>query len=329
MTKTITSFIFLFIVLTSCNNRKTDLDELKNEKGIYSVIIIKNNITIFRQFYNGKTENDLFNIQSETKSIMAILIGISIDKGFIKSVDQPIAEFFPQLLSDKDTLKKEITIRHILNQTSGLQDFEYPQLDKWLTDTNPSALLIEQPLVSKPGTTYQYNTAATHLLSVIISKTAKMETAKFAEKYLFKPLSITSYKWDKLKDGYNDGGGLSLWMKTDDLIKIGQLLLNNGEINHTQIVSKQWVSNLFKNENKLKATWGLKNSLHGFCWYSATYKNQKVNYAMGYGGQFIFISPDINTTFAINYNHDTAEGIEQSNVFFEKYLPLIFKRINE
>ena len=221
MTKTIISFIFLFILLTSCNNRKTDLEELKNEKGIYSAIIIKNDITIFRQFYNGKTENDLFNIQSETKSVMAILIGIGIDKGFIKSVDQPITDFFPQLLSDKDTLKKEITIRHILNQTSGLQDFEYPQLDKWLTDNNPSELIFEQPLVSNPGTTYQYNTAATHLLSVIISKATKIETAKFAEEYLFKPLSITNYKWEKLKDGYNDGGGLSLWMKTDDSDRLG------------------------------------------------------------------------------------------------------------
>ncbi len=328
MVKTIT-FIFLFIMLISCSKRKTDLDGLKNEKGIYSAIIIKNNRTIFRQFYNGKTENDLFNIQSETKSIMAILTGICIDKGFIKSVDQPVAEFFPQLFSDKDTLKKEITIRHILNQTSGLQDFEYPQLDKWLTNSNPSGFIIEQPLVSNPGTTYQYNTAATHLLSVIISKTAKIETAKFAEEYLFKPLSITSYKWDKLKDGYNDGGGLSLWMRTDDLIKIGQLLLNNGIINHTQIVSKQWIDKLFDKENKLKATWGLKNSLHGFCWYSTTYKGQKVNYAMGYGGQFIFNFPNINAIVAINYNHDTSEGINQSNVFFEKYLPLIFNRINE
>ena len=327
MTKTITSFFFLFFILTSCNNRKTDLDELKNEKGIYSAIILKNDKITFRQYYNGKTENDLFNIQSEAKSIMAILIGISIDKGFIKSVDQPITDFFPQLLLDEDTLKKEITIHHILNQTSGLQDFEYPHLDKWLTDANPSALLIGQPLVSNPGTIYQYNTAATHLLSVIISKASKMETAKFAEEYLFKPLSITNYKWGKLNDGYNDGGGLSLWMKTDDLVKIGQLLMNKGEINHKLIVSKQWVNQLFENSNKLKAPWGLKNSLHGFCWYSTTYKNQRVNYAMGYGGQFIFILSDMNTVVAINYNHDTAVGIEQSNDFFEKYLPLIFNKI--
>ena len=67
----------------------------------------------------------------------------------------------------------------------------------------------------------------------------------------------------------------------------------------------------------------------GFCWYSTTYKNQKVNYAIGYGGQFIFIFPNLNTVVAINYNHDTAEGIEQSNVFFEKYMPSIFNRINE
>jgi CubicO group peptidase (beta-lactamase class C family) len=328
MARPISIFIYLSMLLASCSN-KINLDQLENEKGIYSAIVIKNDKIIFRQFYNGKTEDDLFNVQSETKSILAILTGIAIEKGFIKGVDQPISDFFPQILSDSDTIKKTISIRHLLNQTSGLKDFEYPQLDKWLTDANPSDLIIAQPLVSKPGATYQYNTAATHLLSVIISKATQMETAKFADDNLFKPLGIKNYKWEKLKDGYHDGGGLSLWMKTDDLAKIGQLLIKNGEIKNQQIVSKQWINQLFEKENKLKAPWGLKNSVHGFCWYSTTYKNQTVHYAMGYGGQFIFIFPDIHTIVAVNYNHDTADGIKQSNVFFEKYLPLISDSINE
>lgn len=328
MTKVIVAFIFLFIFLTSYEDKKIDLNQLGNDKGIYAAIILKNNKIIFRQYYNGKTENDLFNIQSETKSIIAILTGIAIDKGFIKSVDQPISDFFPQILSDRDTLKREITIRQLLNQTSGLKDFEYPHLDKWLTDADPSDLIIAQPLVSYPGKAYQYNTAATHLLSVIISKATQMETASFADANLFKPLGITNYKWDKLKDGYNDGGGLSLWMKTYDLIKIGQLLLSGGKINDRQIISKQWINQLFEKRNKLKAPWGLENSLHGFCWYSTTYKNQIVNYTMGYGGQFIFIFAGLHAVVAINYNYDTTDGIIQSNMFFEKYLPLIFNEIN-
>jgi hypothetical protein len=169
----------------------------------------------------------------------------------------------------------------------------------------------------------------THLLSVIISKATRTETEKFAKENLFEPLAISNYKWEKLKDGYNDGGGLSLWMKTDDLAKIGQLLLNNGEMNMQQIVSKQWVNMLFEKENKLKTSWGLKNSLHGFCWYATTYKDQPVNYSMGYGGQFIFIFPNLNSVVAINHNHDTPNGIEQSNQFFEKYLPIILKELKK
>jgi CubicO group peptidase (beta-lactamase class C family) len=329
MTKVIATFIITIILFTSCKGRKTNLEQLGNEKGIYFAVVIKNDKIILRQFYNGKTENDLFNVQSVTKSIMAILTGIAIDKGIIKSVDEPIINYFPELMSDKDTLKKAITIRHLLNQTSGIKDFEFPQLDKWVNDSNPTSLTLSQPLATKPGTAYQYNTAATHLLSAIISKSSKMETQKFADENLFKPLGITNYKWEKLKDGYDDGGGLSLWMKTDDLGKIGQLLLRGGEINNQKIISKQWINQLFEKENKLKAPWGLKNSLHGFCWYSSKYKNQIVNYAMGYGGQFIFIFPDLHAVVAINHNHDTAKGIEQSNIFFEKYLPLIFNKINE
>ena len=155
-------------------------------------------------------------------------------------------KYFPSI----DTLKKLITIRYLLNQTSGLQEFEYPNLNKWLNNTNPTNLVLSRPSMSKPGTTYQYNTAATHLLSVIISKASKMETAKFADKYLFGHLSISDYKWGKLKDGFNDGGGLSLWMRTDDIAKIGVLLLNNGKIRNQQIVPKEWIDQLFNKGNK-------------------------------------------------------------------------------
>lgn len=327
MTQRILGFLLLFIFMTSCKEKITSLEQISNEKEVFSAIVVKDGKTLFNQYYNGKTENDLLNIQSETKSIMAILTGIAIDSGFIKSVNQPISDFFPQILSDEDATKKEITIRHLLNQTSGLKDFEYPELEKWITDTNPSNLFIEQPMVSKPGTTYEYNTAGVHLLSVIISKATQMETATFADITLFKALNITNYKWEKLNDGYHDGGGLSLWMKTNDLVTIGQLLLNKGQINNTQVVSKQWVTQLFSNENKLKSPWGIRKSLHGFCWYSTEYNGQKLNYAMGYGGQFILIFPDLNSVIAVNHNHDTANGIEQSNIFIENYLPLLFAKI--
>ncbi|MES2419107.1 MAG: hypothetical protein V4541_13045 [Bacteroidota bacterium] len=140
-------------------------------------------------------------------------------------------------------------------------------------------------------------------------------------------MGITLYKWDKLKDGYNDGGGLSLWMRTADLVKIGELLLKNGKYKDQQIVSEKWVTELFNIENKLKASWGLKGSLHGYCWYQAKYKNEIVNYAMGYGGQYIFVFPNLDAVIAVNHNHDTAEGIEQSTLFFEKYLPLLYDTI--
>jgi len=304
-----------------------EIDNLKNDTALYSIVIIQNGKTIHRQFYNSKTEDDLFNIQSITKSIMALLIGIAIDKGYVKSVNQTISNFFPEILNDKDTLKNQITIRHLLTQTSGLKDFEYPQLDKWVNDFNPTNLILSQPLITKPGIVYQYNTAATHLLSAIIHKVSNVQTAKFAEDNLFNLLGVTTYKWGKLKDGYNDGGGLSLWMKTDDLAKIGELLLNYGKYNNQQVISEQWVNELFSKENKLKALCGLKDSLHGYCWYEADYKNQIINYAAGYGGQFIFIFPSLQTVTAVNHNHATAEGIKQLIDFIKNYLSLIFDAI--
>ena len=332
--------LFLLIILTailistfflmSYFNKDNLEQKLKNDKALYSVIISKNNKVIFKNSYNDKTDTSLFNIQSEIKSIMAILIGIAIDKGYIKNVDQKISEFFPEINNDSDTLKKQITIRHLLNQTSGLQSEDVTKIESWTNNADPVKFVLSPPLSSKPGEVYKYNSAATHLLSVIISKATNQNTEQFARESLFQPLGITHYKWEKLNYGYYDGGGLlSIWMKSDDLLKIGQLILNNGKWKDKQIITKKWVAELLNKNNKRPAPWGLRGSLHGFCWYQTNYNNHLINYTMGYGGQYIFVIPDLTMVIVVNHNHDTAKGIEQSTKFIETILPSIFGMIEE
>jgi CubicO group peptidase (beta-lactamase class C family) len=117
-------------------------------------------------------------------------------------------------------------------------------------------------------------------------------------------------------------------MKIDDLVKIGELLLNKGKYNNQQVVSEHWVNDLFSAANKVRTLHGLKDSMVGFCWYQAKYNDQIVNYAAGYGGQFLFIFSDLNAVIAVNHNHDTAMGIEQMIAFAKKDFPLLIQKIN-
>ncbi|WP_423997599.1 serine hydrolase domain-containing protein [Maribacter sp. IgM3_T14_3] len=310
-------------------SKETELSEeiLPKEDNIFSTLISKNGTIVFQEYYNGKTNDSLCDVQSLTKGIISILIGIAIDKEYIKSVDEPIEKYFPNEFKNlADNKKKAITIRHILNQTSGLSWKGYLEHEDWLNSEDPVSFVLKKDLENEPGENYNYNSGATHLLSVIISKTTGKTTLEFANEVLFQPLNTNLVDWQKRNKGYYDGSGLGLKMKPIDLMKIGQLLEKNGVWNGEQIVSEKWIQKLFDENEKSKTEWGLQNSKHGFCWYKSEFRGNKVDYGMGYGGQFIIMIPNKELIIVTTHNHDTPNGIEQQIEFLKGKLPKLIEK---
>jgi CubicO group peptidase (beta-lactamase class C family) len=181
-------------------------------------------------------------------------------------------------------------------------------------------------LGNEPGKNYNYNSGATHLLSVIISRTTGKTTLEFGNEVLFQPLNINLIDWQKRNKGYYDGSGLGLKMKPIDLMKIGQLLEKNGIWNGEKIISGKWIQKLFDENEKSKTEWGLRNSKHGFCWYKSEYKGNIIDYGMGYGGQFIIMIPNKKLIIVTTQNHDTPNGIEQQIKFLNGELPKLIEK---
>jgi CubicO group peptidase (beta-lactamase class C family) len=309
--------------------QETELYEeaLTKEDNLFSTLISKNGKIVFEEYYNGKTKDSLCDIQSLTKGVMSILVGIAIDKKYIENVDEPIKKFFPgEFKNIKDEKKNAITIRHILNQTSGLSWKGYLEHEEWLSSKDPISFVLNKELENEPGEKYNYNSGATHLLSVIISKTTGKTTLEFANQVLFQHLNISKVDWQKRNKGYYDGSGLGLKMKPIHLMKIGQLLANNGNWNGMQIISNRWIKKLFDENEKSKTKWGLRNSTHGFCWYQTYFKGDKINYGMGYGGQLIILIPNKELIIVTTCNHDTPNGIDQQIRFLNVKLPSLINK---
>lgn len=331
------SFIIIATVITvsSCKEpRKGKTNEtILSENiepvadNIFSTLISKNGKIIFEEYYNGKTKDSLCDVQSLTKGLMSILVGIAIDKGYIKNMDQPIEKYFPNEFKNLTNKKKSvITIKHLLNQTSGLSWKGYLEHQEWLESKDPISFVLKKKLENNPGEKYNYNSGATHLLSAIISRAYGNSTLEFANEFLFRDLNIHSVNWQKRNKGYYDGSGLGLKMKPIDLMKIGQLLEANGNWNGKQLVSKEWVQKLFNKNQKSSTQWGLRNSKHGFCWYQSEFNGDKIDYGMGYGGQFIIMIPDKKLIIVTTYNHDTPNGIEQQTKFLNAKLPKLIEK---
>jgi len=320
---------FFLLVISFFTNAQSPIDTLtylKESPNVYAILLAKNDKVIFEKYYNHHTENDLFNDQSLTKSVVSLLVGIAIDKGYIKSVDEPVSDFFPEIKSDTDKRKQAITIRQVMNQASGFYHeegmFAYLQLP------DPSGYVIKAPLTAEPGKAFRYSNAATHLLSVILTKSTGIDTRAFATKFLFGPMGITDFDWKKLNDGYYDGAGLlSIRLRAGDMLKIGLLVLHNGRYGSKQLVPEKWISQILEPQIVYHTELGLPGSMYGLCWYHANYHGTKVIYGQGWGGQHVFVIPTLNAVAVLNENTADETAIMQENNFFSQVFPLLFKQL--
>jgi CubicO group peptidase (beta-lactamase class C family) len=172
---------------------------------------------------------------SATKSIVNLAIGRLIDQGKIRSLDQPVHEFYPEW---KQGRKKLITVRHLLNHTSGLQSPLITAEIYASPDFVQFALAAE--ISDHPGSRFSYNNKAVNLLAGVVQRASGERMDKYLGKEIFEPLGIKEFGWTLDRSG-NPHAMAGLQIRAIDLAKIGQMMLDEGSWKGRQVVSKDWV----------------------------------------------------------------------------------------
>jgi len=166
-----------------------ELERAIEKELIYSALLIKDGFIVFEYYKGNLDRNSKFVLFSCTKSVTSALIGIAIDKGLIKGVDQKISDFFPSLTKpDVDERKKRITLRHLLTMTSGLALADRPYYLAMTTSNDWVEYALTRPMKDDPGNQFTYSTGVSHLLSAIVQKVSGTDTLRFASKNLFAPI---------------------------------------------------------------------------------------------------------------------------------------------
>lgn len=300
----------------------TNLIVREKYKRIDALLILRNNKLVYENYFHGYSQDIPHNIFSAGKSITSILTGIAIDKGFIENADQPIAEFLPEYESQfsSDPKKKEITIRHVLNMSSGLAcddwyqqtETEMQKSDDWVKFT------LSLPLVNEPGLTGSYCTGGVVTLGRVIENASGMSLEEFANEFLFGPLNISEYKFHEMPDGKSSGGGL-LFLAPRAMAKIGLLMLNNGMWEEERIVSEDWIAKC--SESQLKLTNQFDG--YGYLWWKQSFsENVKSYFADGNGGQHIFVIPSKQLVIVFTGgNQNTGIGLQNFEIVNKYILP--------
>jgi len=258
---------------------------------LHSLLISQNGELVFEQYYNGTDPYRPANMKSASKSVISALVGIAIDKGFIESVNEPIANYFPDLInSQRNAEKLDITIENLLTMQSGLETTSNRNYGRWVLSDNWVEFAIEQPLEAPPGTRMLYSTGSTHLLSAILTAATGQTTREFAEANLTRPMGYSMSYWPQDPQGIYFGGNDMEWTPRQ-MLRFGELYLQDGRYDDTQVISAGWIER--SHEPRARSPRG-QGRFYGYGWWLRDLAGLQVPVAWGYGGQLIFVVEQVD-----------------------------------
>jgi len=290
-----------------------------NECNICEITAIKDGKVEYEDFWHGYKPKDALNVMSVTKSVVAILLGIAIDKGYVKSVSQKVLDFFPDYTVKRgEKTIYDVTLFHLLTMTAPYKYKSEPWTKVCTSDDWTRAAL--DILGGRAGISgeFKYSTLGIQIISGVIAASSKMKVIDFANEYLFKPLDIPIHKnkddstkedqfdylisklpkgdvWYADPQGVNTAGwGLSL--SATDLAKIGLMCFQGGIYNGKQIVPKKWIEEMTTAYMSLDERFG--NMSYGYLWWVIDEK-EKIYAAIGDGGNIIYVNEKRNIIVGI------------------------------
>ena len=203
---------------------------------LQSVMIAQHGKVVYEKWMNGGDADTPHVMHSVSKSFCATAVGMLVDDGKLKISDKVI-DFFPDKLPTEvsDNLKA-MTIRDLLTMNCGHEtEPRGDSISDWVE------AFLAHPVTKQPGTWYCYNSIGTYILSAIAQKVTGQKVVDFLTPRLFEPLNIDKPRWDESPQGINCGGW-GLFIKTEDMLKFGQLFLQQGQWNGKQLLSREWVA---------------------------------------------------------------------------------------
>ncbi len=301
--------------------RKINDEKIK----VLSLVVVRNGYIVAEA--NKYHYSSYYPVYSTSKSYASAIFGIAVDKGYIKSIDQKVSEFFPEYTQGKN----EITLRHLLTMSSGLEWPEiyigYDQIMK-----NPVGLMfysrdwaeyvLSRPLVQKPGSVFNYNSGCSYLLMAVLNRVGIKNLKNFIQESLFSPLGIfypQQYTWRFDRNGVPDGC-CGLYTKPRDMAKFGYLFLKGGYWDGKQIISRAWIEESTKDQIRITGPLAYSAFSYGYQWYITPYEF----HSSGYKGQHIFVIPEHELVIVFTSDFDRAnEYVKPMNMVRTKIIPAI------
>ena len=274
---------------TAIRSRAAGFDQL------HALIILRNGETVLEERFRGPGLDSPANVKSVSKTLVATLLGIAIDKGEIRSVDASLGEVAPRLIPDSaDPRARDITLEDLVTLRAGLERTSGPNYGQWVSSRNWVADALLRPFVAEPGGQMLYSTGSTHILGAALAEASGRSLHALARDWLGRPLGIDIPPWTRDPQGYFMGGN-EMALSPRAMARFGEMIRQGGTWNGERIVGEDWIARSFTPVTR--SPWsGLG---YGYGWFTGETPVTRYALARGYGGQVIAVAPDAGITIAI------------------------------
>lgn len=281
------------------------LNRAENLPNIRSLIVMRGGEELVaRRFHGGAALDDTVNIKSASKSVISALVGIAIYRGIFDGVDQPIlTELSSHAPREADPRLSRLTIGNLLSMQAGLERTSGENYGRWVSSPNWVRYALSRPFVEEPGGAMLYSTGSTHLLSAMLTEASGRSTWALAQEWLADPLNVAIPQWERDPQGIYLGGN-QMAMSPRGMAKFGELYRLGGAIDGKRLLPEEWVELSWKPQTT--SPWS--GEQYGYGWFISDVGGHELYYAWGYGGQMIYVVPDLELTVVMTSTTDVERG---------------------
>lgn len=274
-----------------------------------SLLVSRRGDLLLEHYAEGVRGSTLANIKSASKGILTALVGIALERGLVPSLSTPITTYFPELRRSADARKRTITIEHLLTMQTGLESTSGRQYGPWVRSRDWVRFALNRPLVSDPGTSMEYSTGTSHVLSGLLTKATRTSTWAFAREALAAPIGITLARWPRDPQGIYFGGN-DMLLTPRQMVRIGELYLRDGawprarDGEVVQVLPAGWVEASCTPRTHSRFD---PDRAFGYGWWIQEIGGHTACFAWGYGGQYIMVVRDLDLVVVATSSPDVSD----------------------
>ena len=255
---------------------------------LHALVVVQGGATVLAEAFRGPALDRPVNVKSVSKTIVATLAGIALDRGVLTGVDQPVAPLLgPLVPAGADPRVEAITVGHLLTMQAGLERTSGANYGGWVQSGNWVADALARPFVAEPGARMLYSTGSYHLLAVALARAAGRDLLGLARDWLGAPLGAAIPPWTRDPQGYYMGGN-NMALSPLGLARFAEMWRRRGRVEAARVVSEGWVEAAWT--PRTRSPWS--GDLYGYGWFLTRLGGERAAYARGYGGQMVYVLPE-------------------------------------